>query len=49
MYDAKKFEDKKEKCSKCNCIADRAYYNKDSRNVMLSTKTSYIPTENIFY
>jgi hypothetical protein len=49
MYDAKKSEKQKNENLKTYSIYERGYFNKSQNPNFMSTKTSYIPSETIFF
>jgi hypothetical protein len=49
MYDAKKNEKQKKDSLKYSSIYDRAYFTNGKNESFISTKTSYIPSETLFF
>jgi len=51
MYNAKEIDNDKPQSEdlKSKCVGERGYFDKAKNENVLVNKTSYIPTENIFY
>jgi len=51
MYNAKDMDNSNSKNEdlKSKCVGERGYFDKAKNENVLVNKTSYIPTENIFY
>ncbi len=49
MYDKKKQQTNNGLISKSTVIMDRPYYGYDKSNGIMNTKTSGVPTENLFF
>jgi len=51
MYNAKELDNSKDKDKniKSKCVGERGYFEQGKNENLLSNKSSYIPTENIFY
>lgn len=47
MYDAKKEKKSNDNSLKSDCVKDRGYFSNIENSITMTTKTSFVPVENI--